>query len=180
MTNKMRFAAALLFTMSAAFSAAAATLPFRSGEVLAAELSTAKPKIVNEDPLAFPLDFSRLVYAAMVVKPAEGRGLSIHDYALSAFGRDYPCIALRIGDGDYNAGVWEVKRAAPGEKYTLLFALDATLVGLAPKELLTLRSLYPPKSRAAQVVPFVNLGGRGFTPSRSIPASGSMQKAGDQ
>lgn len=180
MTNKMRFAAALLFTVSAAFSAAAATLPFRSGEVLAAELSTAKPKIVNEDPLAFPLDFSRLVYAALVVKPAEGRGLSIHDYALSAFGRDYPCIALRIGDGDYNAEVWEVGRAAPGEKYTLLFALDATLVGLAPKELLTLRSLYPPKSRAAQVVPFVNRNGGGFTPLRSIPAAGSMQKAGEQ
>jgi hypothetical protein len=176
----MRFAAAMLFTVSAVFSSAAATLPFRSGEILAAELSTAKPKIVSEDPLAFPLEFSRRIYAALVVKPAEGRGLSIHDYALSAFGRDYPCIALRVGDGDYNANVWEVKRAAPGEKYTLLFVLDATLVGLAPKELLTLRSLYPPKSRAAQVIPFSNLGGRGFTSSRSIPDGGLMKKAGEQ
>lgn len=180
MTNTMRFTAALLFTMSAAFSAAAATLPFRSGEVLAAELSTAKPKIVNEDPLAFPADFTRLIYAALVVKPAEGRGLSIHDYALDAFGRDYPCIALRVGDGDYNAGVWEVKRVVPGEKYTLLFALDATLVGLAPKELLTLRSLYPPKSRAAQPVPFTNRNGGGFTPPSSIPNYGIMQKAGER
>lgn len=180
MTMKIRFAAALLFTMSAAFSAAAATLPFRGGEILAAELSTAKPKIVSEDPLAFPLEFSRRIYAALVVKPAEGRGLSIHDYALSAFGRDYPCIALRVGDGDYNAEVWEVKRAAPGEKYTLLFVLDATMVGLAPKELLMLRSLYPPKSRAEQPVAFANLGGRGFASPRSIPADGLMKKAEEQ
>lgn len=180
MTMKMRFAAALLFTISAALPLAAATLPFRGGEILAAELSTSKPKIVNEDPLAFPLGFSRRIYAALVVKPAEGRGLSIHDYALDAFGRDYPCIALRIGDNNYNAEVWEVKRANPNEKYTLLFVLDATLVGLAPKESLTLRSLYPPKNRASQPVPFTNLSGRNFTSPRSVPDSGLMKKAGEQ
>lgn len=177
---RMRFAAALLFLLFAAFPLAAATLPFRSGEILAAELSTAKPRIVNEDPLAFPVEFTRRIYAELVVKAAEGRGLSIHDYALEAFGRSYPCIALRVGDSDFNAEVWEVRRAVPREKYTLLFMLDATLVGLAPNETLKLRSLYPPKSRAEQPVPFTNLGGRSFTQPRSIPDSGLMKKAGEQ
>jgi len=178
--TRMRFAAALLFSFAAVLPLAAATLPFRSGEILAAELSTAKPRIINEDPLAFPVEFSRLIYAALAVKAAEGRGLSIHDYALEAFGRDYPCIALRVGDNDFNADVWQVERAAPGEKYTLLFVLDATLVGLSPSETLKLRSLYPPKSRAAQPVPFVNLGGRSFTSPRSIPDGGIMKRTAEQ
>lgn len=179
MMMKIFSAAALLF-FTAVLPLAAATLPFRGGEILAAELSAAKPKIANEDPLAFPLDFTRRIYAALVVKAAEGRGLSIHDYALEAFGRSYPCIALRIGDGEYNANVWEVKRASANEKYTLLFVLDATMVGFAPEETLRLRSLYPPKNRAEQPVVFTNLNGKNFTQPRSIPASGLLKKAGEQ
>lgn len=175
-----KFSAVLLCTFFVVLSLTAAALPFRSGEILAAELSTAKPKIANEDPLAFPLDFTRMIYAALTVKVAEGRGLSIHDYALEAFGRNYPCIALRIGDGEYNADEYEVKRALPAEKYTLLFVLDATVVGFSPTETIRLRSLFPPKSRAELPVVFTNLGGKNFTQPRSIPAAGLLKKAGDR
>lgn len=155
----------------------AATLPFRSGEILSAELSTAKPGIANEDPLAFPLSFDRRIYAELVVKIAPGRGISIHDYALEAFGVAYPCIALRAGDNAFNADVWEVRRANANEKYTLLFVLDATLVGLTPEQTLTLQAQFPPKDRADQPVPFTNLKNRSFTPPRSIPNSGNMKAA---
>jgi len=166
--------------LCAAAPLGAATLPFRSGKILAAELSTSKPEIANEDSLAFPLPFARRIYAEMVVKAAPGRGLSIHDYSLLAYGRGYPCIALRSGDAGYDARVWEVKRADPNRKYTLLFVLDATLVGLGPKEILVLRSLYPPKSRADVPVPFKNLGESGFPSPDSIPDDGIMEKAGEK
>ena len=55
----------LLFALAAYGAATAATLPFRSGEILSAELSTAKPGIANEDPLAFPLSFDRRIYARL-------------------------------------------------------------------------------------------------------------------
>ena len=167
----------LLFALAAYGAATAATLPFRSGELLSAELSTAKLGIANEDPLAFPLSFDRRIYAELVVKIAPGRGISIHDYALEAFGVAYPCIALRAGDNAFNADVWEVRRANANEKYTLLFVLDATLVGLTPEQTLTLQAQFPPKDRADQPVPFTNLKNRSFTPPRSIPNSGNMKAA---
>ncbi len=175
-----KIAVVLLLVFSAVLPLAAATQPFRSGEILAAELSTVKPQITNEDPEAFPLDFTRRIYAALVVKAAEGRGLSIHDYALEAFGRSYPCIALRIGDAGYDAETWKVERAAGNEKYTLLFVLDATMVGFAQTETLQLRSLFPPKARSGQPVVFSNLNGRSFTSPRSIPADGILKKAGER
>ena len=119
----------------------------------------------------------RRIYAELVVKIAPGRGISIHDYALEAFGVAYPCIALRAGDSAFNADVWEVRRANANEKYTLLFVLDATLVGLTPEQTLTLQAQFPPKDRADQPVPFTNLKNRSFTPPRSIPNSGNMKAA---
>ncbi|MBS1370513.1 MAG: hypothetical protein HPZ91_11215 [Lentisphaeria bacterium] len=165
----------LLLALCAAIPAGAASLPFRSGEILAAELSAAKPNIANEDPLAFPVAFNQKIYAALVVRVAAGRGISIHDYSLEAFGRSYPCIALRIGDGGFNAENWQVKRVDPNEKYTLLFVLDATRVGRTKDENHTLRAEFPPKENADLEVPFTNLGSRGFTAPRSVPRSGSMR-----
>ena len=159
-------------------SAGAATLPFRSGEILSAELSTIRPRIMNEDPLAFPVEFSQKIYAALIVKIENGRGISIHDYSLSAFGRNYPCIALRVGDGSFDAENWLVKRVDPNTKYTLLFVLDATRIGREKEETLTLRAAFPPKENANLEVPFTNLGGRGFTMPRSIPNGGNMKANG--
>lgn len=90
-----------------------------------------------------------------------------------------PIRASRCGPGDnaFNADVWEVRRANANEKYTLLFVLDATLVGLTPEQTLTLQAQFPPKDRADQPVPFTNLKNRSFTPPRSIPNSGNMKAA---
>ena len=171
----------MLFVLPAlcvVLSAGAATLPFRSGKILAAELSTVKPRITNEDPLAFPVEFGQKIYAAIVVKVDNGRGISIHDYSLTVFGRNYPCIALRVGDGNFDAENWLVKRADPNTKYTLLFVLDATRVGREKDEALTLHAQFPPEESADLEVPFTNLGSRGFTSPQSVPNGGSMKETG--
>ena len=168
----------ILPVLCAVLSTGAATLSFRSGEILAAELSTVKPRITNEDPLAFPVDFSRKIYAAIVVKVDAGRGISIHDYSLSAFGRTYPCIALRAGNNNFDAENWLVKRAEPGTRYTLLFVLDATRIGREKDETITLHAEFPPEESADLRIPFTNLGNRGFSTPGSIPGGGSMKELG--
>lgn len=164
-----------LFFLAAHGIVIAETLPFRSGEILSAELSTVKPEIQNEDPLAFPLAFEHRIYAELTVKIAQGRGISIHDYTLAAFGVTYPCIALRAGENAFDANEWQVRRADTSTTYTLLFVLDATLVGLMPEQILTLQPQFPPKERANLQVPFVNRKEQGFSAPHEIPESGNMK-----
>ena len=171
--KKLLFA---LFILSVVLPAGAASLPFRSGKILAAELSTIKPRITNEEPLAFPVPFVQKIYAAIVVKVDDGRGISIHDYSLTAFGKNYPCIALRAEDGNFDAENWLIKRVDPNMKYTLLFVLDATRVGREKDEILTLHAEFPPAESADLEIPFTNLGSRGFTMPRSVPNDGSLKE----
>ena len=77
------FSLTLLLT---ALQAAAETVPFRGGDVLAAEISTVKPAIRNDDTVSYKNDYNRKVYAAVTVRMTPGRKLSIHDYLLEAFG----------------------------------------------------------------------------------------------
>lgn len=173
---KMKKLLIVLSALCTVLSVGAATLPFRSGEILAAELSTVKPRIANEDPLAFPVPFDQKIYAAIVVKINPGRGISIHDYSLSAFGRTYPCIALRAGNDSFNAENWLVKRVDPNTKYTLLFVLDASRVGREQNDTLILHAEFPPQESADLTVPFTNLGSSGFTMPGSVPDGGSMKE----
>ncbi|MDR0933280.1 MAG: hypothetical protein LBM70_09725 [Victivallales bacterium] len=165
----------LLLTLFGVISSESATLPFRSGKVLAAELSKIKPNIIGEDPLAFPLPFSQTIYAEITVKIDAGRGISIHDYSLDAFGRRYPCIALRVNDENFNAENWAVKRIVPNATYTLLFVLDATRVGLTNQENYTLHAEFPPQENADCKIPFTNRGNSKFSSSRSIPSDGNLR-----
>lgn len=166
--------ALLAFAASGLLTLSGATLVFRGGEILAAQLSTARPSISGEDPFAYPNDFDRKIYAALTVRMTSGRALSVYDYSLEAFGRPSPCVAIRVDGGSFNAKNWEFKNPSSSQKFTLLFILDGRQVGLQKVENLTLKANFPPASRAEQTVPFTNLGSAPF-PS-SIPAEGVMQE----
>lgn len=166
--------ALLAFAASGLLSLSGATLAFRGGEILAAQLSTVKPSISGEDPFAYPNNFDRKIYAALTVRMTSGRALSVYDYSLEAFGRTSPCVAIRIDGGGFDAKRWEFKNPATTQKFTLLFVLDGRQVGLQKVENLTLKANFPPAARAEQTVPFTNLGSRSF-PS-SIPNEGVMQE----
>ena len=157
------------------FSAGAESVPFRGGEVLAAQLSTRKPQIQNEDPLAFPPPSDKQIYAAVVVKLMPGRALSIFDYSLVAFGQSYCCVAIRAGNNPYDAAKSEFKTTSTSEKYSLLFVLDGSVVGFTPLEKLQLKANFGDKNNSTSPLILENLGNRDFTAPGSIPDSGIVK-----
>ena len=155
---------------------AAETCRFRGGEVLAAQLSSKKPAIVNEDPLAFPTEFEKKIYAAVVVRLMPGRALSVFDYSLEAFGLSYPCIAIRAGGGVYDGKLLEFASTRPEEKYSLLFELDGSRIGVSPLETLKLKANYSDEATASTPLVLENLGNGDFTAIGAVPDSGIVRE----
>lgn len=170
-----KFFLAALFSAAVLLSISAETVPFRSGELLAAELSTVRPKINNFDKFAYPETFEKPIYAVLVVRLAPGRTLSNYDYSIDAFGVTSPCIAIKAGNGDFDSGRREIREVKKGEKYSLLFLLNGSLVGLTPQEKLILKCNFPPAERAEQTIFLNNLGSRPFTAPGRIPDAGIMK-----
>ncbi len=163
-----------LALLLAAVRLTAETVPFRGGDVLAAELSGVKPKIQNDNDFAYKNDYTKKVYAAVTVRMTPGRKLSVHDYSLEAFGTSYPCIAVRAGNREYNIAVDEIGQ--PGnEKCTMLFLLDGNQFGIDKTEKLNIRCNFPPPSNALWPIRLKNLGSQPFTAPDKIPNEGIMQ-----
>ena len=156
-----------------AVAASAETVRFRSGEILAAELSKEKPEGVrNADKLDLSELPDRRVYAALTVALDPGRKISIYDYSLKAFGVMSRCIALRNGSNSIDGARFETGGSDRENRCTLYFVLNAREVGIGSREKLTLVCNVPPVQELA--VTFVNRGSKSFTPPRSIPDSGTM------
>jgi len=152
----------------------AGQLEFRGGDLLEAELSTLKPNIKNENPLAFDLPFDRKSYVCVVFKPQRGRNLSIFDYSIELFGRDYPCIALRSGNDDFTYTADELKGLDSNQKYALLFVVDGSKAGLDAVEKMNLKANYADKN-ASREIPVKNIKGASFRSLSSIPDAGNLQ-----
>lgn len=108
----------ILLSVSAAFAAAPS---FRSGKIYCAEFGTTPPEILNWNKNCFGFETSQ-TYAAVAVKLAPKRKISIYDYALMINGVNYPCIAIKCGKEKYQYTQRAVS-TADGEFCTLLFAL---------------------------------------------------------
>ena len=164
-----------IFLLLAGFSAtlAAATLPFRSGEILAAELSSRAPEIANLDKYDYEFGFRKRTYALLTVKLAPGRTIATDDYSLEVFGKHYPCVAIRVGDGSFDTKKWEIDAPSPSQLYGLLFIVDGTVAGIDSIEKLTLKCNAPGKYRRT-VVPFSTIGDRAFRAAAGIPAAGML------
>ena len=165
----------LAFVLCPVLRLGADSLPFRSGIVLAAELSSAEQKITDFDEADYP-DMPRQdrVFAAVTLTLFPGRALSRHDYVLSAFGTDGKCVAIRTGDGPWKCLSGDIDVAEKGKKYGMLFILDGRVAGLNPTEKLNLKCCYPPEKYAATSVVFSNRRDRDLTPASRIPAGGIL------
>ena len=160
----------LLFCAGAA---SADTVRFRSGEILCAELSKAKPEgIRNTDKLDLSEVPDRRIYAALTIALDSGRKISIYDYSLKAFGVTARCIALRNGDNSIDGARYETGGSDRENRCTLYFVLNAREVGIGSREKLTLVCNVPPGGELPVV--FVNRGEEAFASPRSIPDSGVM------
>lgn len=149
------------------------TVNFRSGKVLSAELTSAKIKIsgINQDaPPELP---AKTVFAVVSVKLGELRSVSVFDYVLSCYGKNFACVAVNSGNGFVYADTPVSSRKV----IQLLFATDGLLTGKLPQETLTLKSKFPPANLHDAKIVFTNLDSKAPTAIADIPENGTFKKA---
>jgi hypothetical protein len=146
----------------------AETIVFRGGEVLAAEVSTAVPRVANLAADEVP---EGSVYALVTVRLHQGRTISAEDYSLRALGGLYRCIAVRTENEAFNAANWHISTTSPEKKYGMLFALQIPAGQKYNNARFDLVCNAPGKwNRTA--IPFTDRRGQGFSPASSIPNTG--------
>ena len=166
----------ILLCLTAVLTAAADTLPFRSGNILAAELSHKQPAFETFVPEKILKDFPVRAYAAVTVKLHPERKLSIFDYKLVCLGIAFDCIAIRTDDGKFDMTP-EVENADPYRKYTLLFLLDAQWAKPNMTDKFVLKCIAGPDNRAETPLNFIHKNNQDFSPATQIPDKGLMKKA---
>lgn len=150
-----------------------AALDFRGGKILCAELSLVRPPVSGFDPSLYKNLPVNPIYAAVTITCDDGRRLSVHDFGIES-GGVYPCIAFKKEKGRFNGSIELVENVRPKVRYTLLFMLDASYMGLNDEEIFAVKALFPPDKYSRQQVPFRNLRKKPFTATEKIPLSGLM------
>ena len=173
---KIRFTLIML-TAFAALMLSAETIKFRSGYVLAAELSTAKVSVsgVHRDaPLVIP---PNPVYAVVSVKLDSGRALSVFDYTLDAFGHEVPCVAIRTGKNfQFTTDTITSKGVIQ-----LLFITSMDIVGKLVNAELNLKSKLPPnKIIYSTAIPFTMIKNKAVMAPSAVPAEGAFTLNGEK
>ena len=154
----------------------AETLPFRSGIILAAETSAKKQNIVNFNEQNYPdLPVGSRIYAAVTLTVFSNRVLSPLDYSLNAFGKKYPCVAVRTGDSAWQADPKGIEFPAKNQKYAMLFILDGSLLGFNKEDKMSLHCNYPPAKTPDTALIFTNRMQQDFTRASQIPATGTLR-----
>ena len=163
----------LLAFSLASVSVLAETIVFRSGEVLAAEVTSRAPRVAH---LAEADKAESPMYALVTVKLHPGREISTEDYSLSALGGLYRCVAIREENGAFDAEVWHRSPASPKKKYGLLFILQIPVSQKYDNAKFDLVCNAPGKWNRASL-PVVDRHGQDFTLATSIPNTGKFPAA---
>ena len=155
-------------------AAKSADLGFRTGKVLAAEISSAPQEIISLDQFPYPLPAKKL-YAVAVLKMEKNRSLSSVDYSLVINGITVPCVAIVCNMASF---VCSPDVTYPSEKdyARLLFAVDATKVKL-PAEGKTIRGTLKSnlRGRNSIVLNFLSTGSRNFSDCTKLPDAGALK-----
>jgi len=152
------------------------SLRFRSGRILAAELipgeSVAK-LIKNVDPYAPPTKITMDVgYAAIIVNLDPGRSISVYDYVLKdSYGQEFPCVAIREKDADFDASKWIYEDAPQNNRFTLLFRVQMPPANQPLRYTLQFNLL---KTKVSVSVPFVRLKEKPLTDPKLFPETGIL------
>ena len=155
------------------FSLCAEVRHYRSGDILAAEISKANVNIVNFSALAFPNMPQNKAYAVISVKLDSARELSIFDYSLEIKGQTWACVALyRNSRYEYTSvdihgnGVMQMLFVIDGTSLPASGTVDATL----KSNLSDARFYYD------AVIPCKIIGSKMPTAPAAIPAAGMFPK----
>ncbi len=169
MSKKLCLLAVLFFiSVQSAFGG---TLNFRSGVVMAAEI-TKNVKIANLPPLAFQLP-QNLTYAVISFKLDELRDLSIFDYSIGVNGVTMPAIALyREETKRYE---YFTDNISSNNVVQLVFAVDAAKIPSSGKFNVVLKSNLSDTGLVYDVtVPCIVNGSKAPTAPHAIPANGLL------
>ena len=172
---RILFSVLILSGFVSGFTVAAAdqTARFRSGTILAAELSTKKPEITNSnkyDPL--PVYDGAVGYAVLFVKFDAGRTFTTYDYVLTNSSKTFRCCAVAEGGAQFNTDIWELKTTDPEKIYRLLF-----IVQILPTEDqfdYNLRFKLFQSPVPSVKIRFVNLDKNRFSYTSEVPATGTL------
>ena len=163
-------AAALFLALFAMLTLSAATLRFRGGDVLSAELSRQAPEIRNGEKIAALQNTTGKYFARVAVKLAPGRKLSTEDFSLYCFGTSYRCLAVGENGTSFDAAQWLIAPAEGAVCY-LIFVIDGTLIGDNGPTRIEIKC-NAPGDYPSTTLPFVNLGDSAF--GASAPAGGAF------
>ena len=151
-------------------SVSGATVDFRSGTLLAAELSSSKPDVKLEND-----NVANRIFARLVIKLAPERKITICDYELSAYGREFKAVAVSENNGKWLTDDSVLENIDGKTIVSVLFEVDGSVIGKQSVE--TLEIVAPADKKSKQdVVKFKNIGSNKFSPVSSIPSSGRMVK----
>lgn len=142
------------------------TVPFRSGKILSAQVSSKKPEIASDKQKDTPGG----VWAEVVIKLNPGRKLGSMDYYIEVDGKKYPCRAIARNDDRYDADVWEISDPLDSDKIRMLFnppRVDGNSAQYEMKFAFRDTISYPK-------VTFKNMESGEFTPASKIPEEGVM------
>lgn len=153
----------------------AATRRFRLGKIVCAQISKRMVSVLNLDTLALPSNYSSKIYAIVVVKLDKGRSLSIYDYSLKQGIDTFPCIAIRAGNGIFDASKWKFKSTSPDTLYSMLFILNIPGYSSTAKLDYTLFYNLSNSGMVKTLLNFQNLYYSSFTAVNSIPQTGLLQ-----
>ena len=147
-----------------------ATVRFRSGDVLAAEISSAKPAVSNWNVNLFGMN-SASSYAAVAVRIHPKRKISIYDYALAVNGVNHACVAIRVNNGAFEY-TQKALSAEKGEIFTLLFFLKD--IAFSDVKNVSLVNLMPPTINEVVPLKVTNRYSGTLCPFNSIKKTGNF------
>ncbi len=154
-------------------------LRFHSGTLLSAELMadnlTNLVVIKNIDKF---VDKTLLTafngYALLVIRPDQGRSLSIYDYVLCSKDKvEFPCIGVAGGDSPFDGSIAEIPNTLQGRLYALLFRVQMPPADSAPE--LYLRYKLFRGANEDLLVPFEIASDRPFSKVSSTPEQGKLK-----
>lgn len=167
----------LFILCTSGFELLSASIPFRLGQILSAEISRNKVTIKNFNSADYDLKLKHYAYALVTFKLNKGRSVSIYDFKLEFKDEQYKCIAIRSGDETFNTKNWRFIKTSPQTIYSFLFIINSEDLGNA-KKTITATLLYTLNNsgKVNYVLPFNFVNYSNLTQLDKIPIDGTFPK----
>ena len=165
----------LVLLCTSGFELLSASIPFRLGQILSAEISRNKVTIKNFNSSDYELKLKHYAYAVVTFKLDKGRSVSIYDFKLEFKGEQYKCIAIRSGAKAFNTKNWQFVKTSPKTIYSFLFIINSADLGNAKKTVpATLLYTLNKSGKVNYELPFKFVNYSNLTQTDKIPIDGTF------